>query len=76
MYIYLCARYNYNFVSGKMLDYVRCLECGFESSKVSTFLDLTLPIRSTDRTENYNFLVRYFFSNVYFSFSKIKFIII
>lgn len=42
-----------------MLDYVKCLECGIENSKVSTFLDLTLPIRPFGRTEVYQHLVRY-----------------
>lgn len=42
-----------------MLDYVKCLECGYESSKVSTFLDLTLPIRPFGRTDAYQCLVRY-----------------
>jgi ubiquitin C-terminal hydrolase len=31
---------------GKSESYVKCLTCGFESTREDTFLDLTLPIRN------------------------------
>ncbi|XP_049864801.1 ubiquitin carboxyl-terminal hydrolase 47 isoform X4 [Schistocerca gregaria] len=30
---------------GKMIDYVKCLECGTEKSREDTFLDIPLPVR-------------------------------
>uniref|UniRef100_A0A023F0P2 Ubiquitin carboxyl-terminal hydrolase 47 n=3 Tax=Triatoma infestans TaxID=30076 RepID=A0A023F0P2_TRIIF len=30
---------------GKMIDYVKCLECGREKSREDTFLDIPLPVR-------------------------------
>ncbi|XP_076039758.1 ubiquitin carboxyl-terminal hydrolase 47-like isoform X2 [Oratosquilla oratoria] len=30
---------------GKMKDYVKCLECGYESAREDTYLDIPLPIR-------------------------------
>lgn len=31
--------------SGKMMDYVKCLECSTEKSREDTFLDIPLPVR-------------------------------
>lgn len=39
---------------GKMLDYVRCLECGTEKSREDTFLDIPLPVRPFDSAVSYN----------------------
>lgn len=30
---------------GKLKDYVRCLECGYESWRIDTYLDIPLVIR-------------------------------
>lgn len=30
---------------GKMIDYVKCLDCGTEKSRIDTFLDIPLPVR-------------------------------
>jgi ubiquitin carboxyl-terminal hydrolase 47 len=32
-------------LAGKMIDYVKCLECGTEKSREDTFLDIPLPVR-------------------------------
>lgn len=32
-------------ITGKMIDYVKCLECGTEKSREDTFLDIPLPVR-------------------------------
>jgi len=34
----------FNFI-GKMIDYVKCLECSTEKSREDTFLDIPLPVR-------------------------------
>lgn len=34
-----------NLYQGKMKDYVKCLECGFEGAREDTYLDVPLPIR-------------------------------
>lgn len=39
---------------GKMLDYVRCLECGTEKSREDTFLDIPLPVRPFGSAVSYN----------------------
>lgn len=40
---------------GKMLDYVKCLECGTEKSREDTFLDIPLPVRPFGSTvSSYN----------------------
>lgn len=39
---------------GKMLDYVKCLECGNENSREDTFLDIPLPVRSVDSASSYS----------------------
>ncbi|XP_050304675.1 ubiquitin carboxyl-terminal hydrolase 47, partial [Anthonomus grandis grandis] len=39
---------------GKMLDYVKCLECGIEKSREDTFLDIPLPVRPFGCTVAYN----------------------
>ncbi|KAJ8985542.1 hypothetical protein NQ317_019925 [Molorchus minor] len=39
---------------GKMLDYVKCLECGTEKSREDTFLDIPLPVRPFGSTVAYN----------------------
>lgn len=39
---------------GKMLDYVRCLECDTEKSREDTFLDIPLPVRPFGSNIAYN----------------------
>ncbi|XP_066151071.1 ubiquitin carboxyl-terminal hydrolase 47 [Euwallacea fornicatus] len=39
---------------GKMLDYVKCLECGTEKSREDTFLDIPLPVRPFGSNVAYN----------------------
>lgn len=39
---------------GKMIDYVKCLECRTEKSREDTFLDIPLPVRPFDSTVAYN----------------------
>ncbi|KAL3275293.1 hypothetical protein HHI36_020060 [Cryptolaemus montrouzieri] len=39
---------------GKMLDYVRCLECSTEKSREDTFLDIPLPVRPFGSQVAYN----------------------
>lgn len=39
---------------GKMLDYVKCLECGTEKSREDSFLDIPLPVRPFGSTVAYN----------------------
>lgn len=38
---------------GKMIDYVKCQECGIEKSREDTFLDIPLPIRPFGSTNAY-----------------------
>ncbi|KAK9499634.1 hypothetical protein O3M35_002645 [Rhynocoris fuscipes] len=38
---------------GKMIDYVKCLECGREKSREDTFLDIPLPVRPFGSTIAY-----------------------
>uniref|UniRef100_A0A0K8SRZ2 Ubiquitin carboxyl-terminal hydrolase 47 n=2 Tax=Lygus hesperus TaxID=30085 RepID=A0A0K8SRZ2_LYGHE len=38
---------------GKMIDYVKCLECGTEKSKEDVFLDIPLPVRPFGSTVAY-----------------------
>lgn len=33
------------FLAGKMIDYVKCLNCGTEKIREDTFLDIPLPVR-------------------------------
>ncbi|KZC08270.1 PREDICTED: ubiquitin carboxyl-terminal hydrolase 47 [Dufourea novaeangliae] len=42
------------FYEGKMIDYVKCLECGTEKSREDTFLDIPLPVRPFDSNVAYN----------------------
>lgn len=39
---------------GRMLDYVKCLECGTEKSREDTFLDIPLPVRPFGCAVAYN----------------------
>ncbi|XP_076265041.1 ubiquitin specific protease 47 [Rhynchophorus ferrugineus] len=39
---------------GKMLDYVKCLDCGTEKSRKDSFLDIPLPVRPFGSTVAYN----------------------
>lgn len=43
--------------AGKMMDYVKCLECGTEKSREDSFLDIPLPVRSFDSNISYNSVV-------------------
>lgn len=38
---------------GKMTDYVKCLECGTEKTRIDTFLDIPLPVRPFGSTIGY-----------------------
>uniref|UniRef100_A0A646QG70 Ubiquitin carboxyl-terminal hydrolase 47 n=1 Tax=Hemiscolopendra marginata TaxID=943146 RepID=A0A646QG70_9MYRI len=38
---------------GKLKDYVKCLECGNESAREDTYLDIPLPVRPFDQTQSY-----------------------
>lgn len=38
---------------GKMIDYVKCLECKTEKTREDTFLDIPLPVRPFDSTSAY-----------------------
>ncbi|XP_055703055.1 ubiquitin carboxyl-terminal hydrolase 47 [Phlebotomus papatasi] len=38
---------------GKMIDYVKCLECGTEKSREDTFLDIPLPVKPFGSTVAY-----------------------
>jgi len=42
---------------GKMIDYVKCLECGQEKSREDTFLDIPLPVRPFGSTVAYGSVV-------------------
>lgn len=42
---------------GKMLDYVKCLECSTEKSREDTFLDIPLPVRPFGSTVAYTSVV-------------------
>ncbi|XP_031826157.1 ubiquitin specific protease 47 isoform X2 [Nomia melanderi] len=42
------------FYEGKMIDYVKCLECGTEKSREDTFLDIPLPVRPFGSNVAYN----------------------
>ncbi|CAK9829042.1 Ubiquitin carboxyl-terminal hydrolase 47 [Anthophora retusa] len=39
---------------GKMIDYVKCLECGTEKTREDTFLDIPLPVRPFGSNVAYN----------------------
>lgn len=38
---------------GKLQDYVKCLECGYESAREDTYLDIPLPVRPFGQTQAY-----------------------
>lgn len=42
-----------NLYEGKMIDYVKCLECETEKSREDTFLDIPLPVRPFGSTVAY-----------------------
>jgi ubiquitin carboxyl-terminal hydrolase 47 len=42
-----------NLYEGKMIDYVKCLECETEKSREDTFLDIPLPVRPFGSTNAY-----------------------
>lgn len=44
---------------GKMIDYVKCLECGTEKTREDTFLDIPLPVRPFGSNVAYNSVVIY-----------------
>lgn len=43
---------------GKLKDYVRCLECGYESWRIDTFLDIPLVIRPYGSNTAFGSVVR------------------
>lgn len=43
-----------NLYQGKLIDYVTCLECKTEKTRVDTFLDIPLPVRPFGSTVAYN----------------------
>lgn len=42
---------------GKLKDYVRCLECGYESWRIDTYLDIPLVIRPFGASQAYGSVV-------------------
>lgn len=42
---------------GKLKDYVRCLECGYESWRIDTYLDIPLVIRPFGVNQAYGSVV-------------------
>lgn len=42
---------------GKLKDYVRCLECGYESWRIDTYLDIPLVIRPFGASQAYSSVV-------------------
>ena len=44
-------------VLGKMIDYVKCLDCLTEKSREDTFLDIPLPVRPFGSTVAYGSVV-------------------
>lgn len=44
---------------GKLKDYVRCLECGYESWRIDTYLDIPLVIRPFGASQAYCSVVRF-----------------
>lgn len=42
---------------GKMIDYVKCMECGKENIREDTFLDIPLPIRPFGKETAYGSVV-------------------
>lgn len=42
---------------GKLKDYVRCLECGYESWRIDTYLDIPLVIRPFGSNQAYGSVV-------------------
>lgn len=50
---------------GKMIDYVKCLECGTEKSREDTFLDIPLPVRPFGSNVAYNSVVIYYYNLKY-----------
>lgn len=49
----------FSMLLGKMIDYVKCLECGTEKSREDTFLDIPLPVRPFGSNIAYNSVVIY-----------------
>lgn len=45
---------------GKLKDYVRCLECGYESWRIDTYLDIPLVIRPFGASQAYGSVVCFF----------------
>lgn len=43
-----------NLYQGKLIDYVTCLECKTEKTRIDTFLDIPLPVRPFGSTVAYN----------------------
>lgn len=46
---------------GKLKDYVRCLECGNESWRIDTYLDIPLVIRPFGASQAFGSVVRLVF---------------
>lgn len=44
---------------GKLKDYVRCLECGYESWRIDTYLDIPLVIRPFGASQAYGSVVSF-----------------
>lgn len=56
---------------GKLKDYVRCLECGYESWRIDTYLDIPLVIRPFGASQAYSSVVCFSLHFVYFDISHI-----
>uniref|UniRef100_A0A8C6PJD8 Ubiquitin specific peptidase 47 n=1 Tax=Nothobranchius furzeri TaxID=105023 RepID=A0A8C6PJD8_NOTFU len=48
---------------GKLKDYVRCLECGYESWRIDTYLDIPLVIRPFGASQAYGSVVGFSFNS-------------
>lgn len=53
---------------GKLKDYVRCLECGYESWRIDTYLDIPLVIRPFGASQAFGSVVRPALIMTFFSY--------
>ena len=61
IYVVCCnlafCMYKYLYVAGKMKDYVKCLNCGYESARSDFYLDIPLTIRPFGSEQAYGSVV-------------------
>lgn len=58
---------------GKLKDYVRCLECGYESWRIDTYLDIPLVIRPFGASQAYGSVVSFSLHSI--CFKTISFVV-